>query len=283
MTKMVKMLEVLKNENDEVRKVLSNMDALYLDVINGGNANEKIKLGAVLDQLEALNDHYTKKETYLFPYLMQHDLVAMTRKMWEQDDLIRVLLGYLKKLIAVEENLELERVYEELVGKIKSMIEDEETVLFPLAQKVLTNEEWSNMYDESRDQEPVTQEINTHNENYLEVLPFELVVTDADGKVVKYSRGSDPAFNRSQAMVGAKWYNVYPPQQAKDLAGLLGQFQRGEKEQEDFWVKVKDRLVLMHYYTLKDEKGHFNGVVEMIQNVAPIQGLKGQKMLLTRV
>ena len=56
-------------------------------------------------------------------------------------------------------------------------------------------------------------------------------------------------------------------------------FKSGKKDQEDFWIKMGDKLVLIRYYAVRSLSGEYLGVVEVTQNIKPLQELTGEKRL----
>ena len=54
-------------------------------------------------------------------------------------------------------------------------------------------------------------------------------------------------------------------------------FKAGIKDQEDFWI----RYILIRYYAVRNEDKEYLGVLEITQDIKPIQEITGEKRLLS--
>jgi len=63
---------------------------------------------------------------------------------------------------------------------------------------------------------------------------------------------------------------------------LVQDFQSGQKDQEDFWIRLGDLYVLIRYFAVRDQQGQYLGVLEVTQNIKPIQAIEGEKRLLSK-
>ena len=62
---------------------------------------------------------------------------------------------------------------------------------------------------------------------------------------------------------------------------IVEDFKSGKKDQEDFWIKMGDKYVMIQYFAVRDEQGEYLGVVEVTQDIKGIQALTGEKRLVT--
>jgi hypothetical protein len=62
---------------------------------------------------------------------------------------------------------------------------------------------------------------------------------------------------------------------------LVEDFKTGRKESEDFWIDMGERYILIRYFAVRSEKGKYLGVLEVTQNIKPIQKIKGEKRLVS--
>ena len=86
-------VNVMMLENRELEKIIEKQIKPYLDK-NGDEALEAILKG--LDELNAIDIHYSKKENLLFPYMEKYGITAPPKVMWGVDDEIRDDLKMLK-------------------------------------------------------------------------------------------------------------------------------------------------------------------------------------------
>ena len=56
----------------------------------------------------------------------------------------------------------------------------------------------------------------------------------------------------------------------------------GRKDHEDFWIRLGDKFALIRYFAVRDEKGEYLGVLEITQDIKPIQEIEGEKRLASK-
>jgi len=61
---------------------------------------------------------------------------------------------------------------------------------------------------------------------------------------------------------------------------IIDSFRNGRKEQAEFWIKMKDRFIHIHYFALRNEQFEYKGVIEVSQDVTDIRALEGERRLL---
>ena len=111
-------------------------------------------------------------------------------------------------------------------------------------------------------------------------LPFDLTFVDKDGLVKYFSQGKERIFPRTKAVIGREVKNCHPPASVHIVEKIVEDLQSGKKDHEDFWIKMKDMYVFIRYFAVRNDKGEFLGVLEVTQNIAPIQEITGEKRLL---
>jgi len=105
------------------------------------NERTRADLLAALKSLSKIDNHYSRKENLLFPYLEKAGITAPPKVMWGVDDEIR---GMYKLLIRTLETTgevlesELARVEEQ----VRSMIDKENNILIPMLQGCMDNDAW---------------------------------------------------------------------------------------------------------------------------------------------
>ena len=114
----------------------------------------------------------------------------------------------------------------------------------------------------------------------LNHLPVDMTLIDKNDRVVYFSDPAHRVFGRSKAIIGREVQKCHPPESMHIVNQLLDSFKRGEKKKESFWVKVKDKMILIEYFALYDCSGTYAGTVEVSQDVSEIRELKGEKRLL---
>ncbi|HIP64579.1 MAG TPA: DUF438 domain-containing protein, partial [Deltaproteobacteria bacterium] len=53
-----------------------------------------------------------------------------------------------------------------------------------------------------------------------------------------------------------------------------------EKDVAEFWIQIKEDFIHIRFFALRDKDRNYKGVLEIMQNVAGIRKLEGNKTLL---
>ncbi|MDW7669065.1 MAG: DUF438 domain-containing protein [Bacillota bacterium] len=273
-----------------------------------------LKFKSKMEELIELVDlHYVKKENLLFPFMEKYGITAPPQVMWGVDDEIRQeiksIVKYLdKKDIDVEELKENSNSVSE---KIIEMIFKEENIMLPMLLENLTQDEWKTVYEESdelgyivknipvwnpdtkiegkqEEKKPVEGMINLSTgmlkleefEAMMNVLPLDITFVDKNDFVKYFSEG-ERTFPRTKAIIGRKVSNCHPPSSVHIVEKIVEDFKSGKKDNEDFWIKMDDKYILIRYFAVRNVDGEYLGAVELTQNIRPMQEITGEKRLMT--
>ena len=302
----------LKLENAAIqRQIDARIRPLLARVSTGSLAPQALlpEIGALL----AIDLHYSRKENLLFPYLEQHNITAPPKVMWGVDDEIRALLKESAKL-AVSGSVNTTEKLTEALTRTEEMIFKEENILIPMLLETLTPEEWSSVARESGEigyclidpppvwqakavptealasATPVSGSINlptgvfslTELNRVLDTLPLDITFVGKDDTVRYFSQGSERVFPRTKAIIGRKVANCHPPASVHIVEGIIDDFKAGKKDHEDFWIRMGEKFVYIRYFAVRDETGDYLGVLEVTQDIAPIQAITGEKRLVSQ-
>ena len=208
-----------------------------------------------------------------------------------------------------------------IVTEVNEMIFKEETILLPMALDMLTEDEWVKIARESdeigfcliapkeewiptRVDEPEgavqtgeTEEVGAvpqgfirfetgllslHQlETILNHLPVDITFIDENDVVRYFSHGKERIFARTKAVIGRTVQNCHPPQSVHTVEKILEDFKSGRKDDEDFWIQMKDKFIYIRYFAVRDEAGGYMGTLEFTQNIAPIREREGHKRILS--
>ena len=307
-----------KMENKEVDLLVNFKLQLHTEQFEKEDSEDnRFKLLEDLNLLLDLDKHYSRKENLLFPFLEKYGIDGPTKVMWGVDDAIRLAIKEAKrKLIDYQGNKgDVVAVLNHVIKEVTEMIFKEENILFPMALETLTEDEWVKIADESEDIgycltaptvvwkperhpleiEDEKEEIKPEDgfvrfetgvlsvkqlETVLNHLPVDLTFIDENEVVRYFSHGKERIFARTKAVIGRTVQNCHPPQSVHAVEKLLQDFKSGAKDDEDFWIPVKDKFVYIRYFAVRDEEGIYMGTLEFSQNVADIRELEGQKRIL---
>ena len=200
------------------------------------------------------------------------------------------------------------------------MIFKEENILIPLLAEKFTEEEWRQIDAESRElgfivgempewkrsldlsfyastkaNNKVEQElsksiITTPTGSFtskeliavLNTLPFDITFVDKDNRVKYFSEGPERMFTRTKAAIGRNVSNCHPPASVHIVEGIVEDLRSGKKDHEDFWIRMGEKFALIRYFAVRDEKGEYLGVLEVSQDIKPIQEIEGEKRLASK-
>lgn len=306
-----------KMENRALERLINKTIRPLLVELKESLSEDKMqKLRDALEKLWEVDKHYSRKENLLFPFMEKYDIVAPPKVMWGVDDEIRLAIKEARRLAA--ENAAVEELavaVETAVSRVEEMIFKEENILFPMVLETLNEDEWLKIARESDDigyclykpsveWKPVRANLEEKArsegehpaiegyvkfesgimnfkeiEAMLNTLPIDITFVDKDGLVKYFSMGKERIFPRTKAVIGRKVQNCHPPASVHVVEKIVEDLKSGKKEHEDFWIKKGELYVLIRYFAVRDKDGEFVGILEVSQNIAPIQAISGEKRL----
>ncbi|MFV0343181.1 MAG: DUF438 domain-containing protein [Anaerocolumna sp.] len=299
----------LKRENRALTKVIGE---IRVSLQSGQSATV---LSEQLERLYQLDCHYKKKENLFFPFMEKYGITAPPKVMWGVDDEIREQIKEVRKNLT-EDVSTIKDTLEEGLHRIEEMIFKEENILLPILFDNLTKEEWKQIAEDSnefgycliesvpqwqptleredQEEKPVAEnEISGSIQlptgilevdelvNIMNALPVDITFVDKDNRVKYFSQGKERVFPRTVSVIGRNVSNCHPPASVHIVEKIVEDLREGRKEKEDFWLHLGDKFILISYYAVRSESGEFLGVLEVTQNIKPIQELTGEKRLVS--
>jgi DUF438 domain-containing protein len=305
---------VLKKENRVIENIIEAEIVPYVDIKKPENKDQLLK---GLQNLSKIELHYQRKENILFPFMEKYGITAPPKVMWGVDDEIRAELKEVMQSVSsdsVDEKAFKDKL-NNLITKINEMIFKEENILIPMLLETLTEDEWVKIASDSKEigfmidyvpnwtpvkeyKEELREELKEEPKEgmvtlptgvlkideliyMLNTLPFDITFVDKDDKVKYFSEGTERIFPRTRSVIGRNVSNCHPPQSVHVVEKIVEDFKNGVKDHEDFWIKMKDSFVLIRYFAVRNEKKEYLGVLEVTQNIKPIQEITGEKRLLS--
>jgi len=236
--------------------------------------------------------------------------------MWSEHEVLRANEQELISLIARQRYMdpdefinELECHASTLLALLNAHFHKENHVLFPMAVRALDVHEWNEARRQFQDIGPCgfaephaplelsmtevgsispTQEIILQTgrltaaelEMVLGKLPVDFTFVDENDQVRFFSNSPDRIFIRTPAVVGRKVQNCHPESSVQVVQRILEEFKAGTRDKAEFWLETGGRFIHIRYFPLRSVTGKYKGVLEMVQDVTDIRGLKGEKRLL---
>ncbi|OIJ12254.1 PAS domain S-box protein [Anaerobacillus arseniciselenatis] len=301
-------------ENREIDKFVNFKLSLHKEQFQREQTDEnKEKLIADLSKLLEIDNHYSRKENLLFPFLEKVGIFGPTKVMWGVDDKIRAFIKRARTQLTEGEWV-LEDLIEQLdfiIFEVTEMIFKEENILLPMSMEKLTEDEWLKIEREGdvigytfieapEPWQPEREDLSSNEfmkdgviqletgilsldqlELMMNHLPVDITFIDENDVVRYFSHGKDRIFHRTKSIIGRTVQNCHPPQSSHIVEALLEDFKSGKKDVEDFWIKFRDKYVLIRYFAVRDKDGAYKGTVEFTQNIEPIQEITGEKRLMS--
>jgi len=112
-------------------------------------------------------------------------------------------------------------------------------------------------------------------------LQVDLSYVDENDVVKFYSDTKHRVFPRSAGVIGRKVQNCHPRESVKTVEDIIAAFKKGEQDKAEFWLEMGGKFLYIIYNAVRDEKGVFKGVLEMMQDVTHIRSLTGSQKLLS--
>lgn len=123
-------------------------------------------------------------------------------------------------------------------------------------------------------------------DSFMETIPVEFSVLDADDKVAAWNKHETRIFKRPEGVIGRDVRQCHPSKSVDKVEQIIEEMKSGEREKARFWIDLETegkegpQKILIEYYALRDENGTYLGVAEVSQNITEIQNLSGEQRLL---
>jgi len=277
------------------------------------------KAGGLLEKLRDIELHYTRKEQLLFPYLERYGFMGPSKVMWGKHNEIRDLYkAAIAELEKGSEEPAAQKFAEEhlnlLIEEVDGMIFKEENILFPTSLEKLQTDDWIDILKESDQvgyayitppaetahlidalkQAAADKPALVDNKiklpsglispaqlmHMLNALPVDVTFVDHDDTVRYFSENRERIFVRTRAIVGRNVQNCHPPQSVDQVEKILDTFKDGSRDQAEFWLNLKGKMIYIVFYAVRDENGRYLGTLEVAQDITELQKLEGERRLL---
>lgn len=305
-------------ENEAIEEFISSQIVPIAEEYEKTSANSlKIELKEAMERLYSIDKHYSRKELLFFPFMEKHGITAPPQVMWGVDDEIRAKIKKSINILSDDKKDSSEAVssVREAVEQLIEMIFKEEEILLPMVTEVFSQEDWKAIEEGSNEigfsfiNEPVKwipkaddiENIEIKNDNndgksilfdagtllpeeinsILNTLPLDMTFVDANNRVKYFTQGKERIFDRPKTILGREVKNCHPPKSVHVVEEIVKQLMSGEKDHEDFWIKMGEMFVYIRYFAVRNKEGKYLGTLEITQNIKPIMELEGEKRLMS--
>ena len=236
-------LAVMLSEHDESRTLLPRLLAL-IDAYAAGRGSVLDQLRQVFDEYSSLlRNHFWKENDILYP---------MARRVMTEADAAAVVAG----IDATE----------------AALGEGTRARYYALAERIITGGGVEDLsFGVERDVLAAM----------LNALPVELSFVDKDDKVRYFSHENGAKiFPRTRGVVGMAVQNCHPEKSVHLVNRILADFKAGSRSVAEFWIEMGGRFVHIRYFPVRSPQGDYLGALEVVQDVAGIRALTGERRLL---
>jgi DUF438 domain-containing protein len=304
-------IQVFLAENEQIETLIKEEIEPYLEL---KGKQDQLMLRVGLDRLAEIHNHYARKEYLFFPNLEKKGIDAPPKVMWAVDDEVRAEIKSLQQQLS---NINLDEVkikkdMNAVILKIRDMIFKENNILMPLLIETLSFFDWVLVdsssdeigyflekpkaswkkaeSDEAIEEEHITGEVKFDAgslspevlNQLLNTLPLDMTFVDHEGHVKYFTQGKERIFDRPKTIIGRHVNMCHPPQSVHVVEEIVESFKSGEKDNEDFWIHMKDMFVYIRYFAVRSKTGEYLGTLEVTQNIKPIVELEGEKRLVSK-
>ena len=139
--------KTLHAENIALEKFLDELE----EKISAGKIEE---FCANFPKLNAIHDHYGKKEFLFMPILADRGFPHPSQFMWQFDDEIKKAVRTISKNLSLDTYEKLKDKIFETLETLRDMILKEENIFIPMSFQLFTAEDWLNIYRDSLEMKP---------------------------------------------------------------------------------------------------------------------------------
>ncbi len=264
--------------------------------------------------------HFTRKQNQLYSELEKRGFDRPSKIMWTLDDYIRDEINEGYKLLEEGKVEELKEFQKTLNADLLDLIGKEENILYPTSLDMLTEEEFRQMRlgddeigyaniktptkflpkKEESFKDELSELLKKHGyskgseelkvaEGLLSLeqinlmfkhLPVDFSFVDENDKVRFYSDTEHRVFPRSKSAIGRDVKNCHPQKSVHIVEEIIRKFKAGEEDRAEFWIDSNGVFIYILYIAIRDDRGNYRGVLEMMQDASHIRELKGSQTLL---
>ncbi|MEA3238676.1 MAG: DUF438 domain-containing protein [Candidatus Bipolaricaulota bacterium] len=292
--------------HEEHRGMLEASKRISKIARDGANQDDELQLLA--GKLADTEVHYQREENVLFPYLEKHGITEPPAIMWMEHDRIRAERKALISLIeAGTRGKLLETKARGLYELFAAHFQKEGKILFPSAIQVITEAEWKRIRKEFDGigytpfacdippAPPLTDEEKAGDGEIsftagslslkeltavLDALPVDITFIDANDRVRYFNQAPGRVFVRSPAIIGRAVQNCHPQKSVAIVNRILKEFEDGQRDQAEFWIKKNGKTVYIRYFPVRGESGVYLGTLEVTQDITRIMAIEGEKTLV---
>jgi PAS domain S-box-containing protein len=304
-------------ERAERLNVLIGMIEEACDVVYVGDVLKELQ--RIISDFADAEKHYLREENVLFPLMEKHGISEPPAVMWMDHNKIREIEKKLLKTVTEWNSMEFQDFKTQLsdaAGPLCEILPDhfykENNILFPTALQVVAEAEWKEarkdfdeigyccftpirlivkpVAEETKAKAGVAEEGGLQFENgslskeeieaILDSLPIDISFVDRNDRVKYFNKADKRIFVRTKSVIDRSVQLCHPQKSIHVVNRIVQSFTSGEKDAAEFWINMKDRLIHIRYFAVRDKNGKYMGTMEVTQDLTDIKKIEGEKRLL---
>ena len=115
----------------------------------------------------------------------------------------------------------------------------------------------------------------------LDSLPVEFSFIDDTDTVRIFNKNGDRIFPRTRSVIGRRVQDCHPSKSLHKVQQIIDEMKADNRDLAEFWIDHKGMKVYIRYFAVRSKDGKYLGCLEVSQDIAEIQKIKGEKRLLT--
>jgi len=298
---------LLESDEAEAMSIQARLDAMKPSFGLPAFEKDAHELIAALSDFESAERRLLRYEYVIFPVLedrlpsnkplrvlwLLHDRLRKVRR-----DLIEALTQHPSDIDGIRRMIG--SFYLDWIG----LLERQTLILIPVAQSELTASDWDAMR-RSMDEigyafQPVSQNsthLSTHSvaaiayetatgslsfeqlDLVMATLPIDITYVDENDQVRYFNETGRRFFPRTAEVIGRPVTRCHPEHSVHHVLEILAKFRKNEASKASFWIRFKERLLLITYLAVRNKDGNYRGVLECTQDITDLRSLQGERRL----
>ncbi len=282
-------------------------------------SEELHKLKHIAQHLQEAEKHNVREENVLFPYLQKYGITEPPAIMWAEHNELKSKKKILLKLLENFDKMkigdfskQLIEVGSHLIEELENHIYKENQILYPAALNTIEKDKWkeirkqcdelgyccftpkylmtSEVQMKKEEPEGILEDVirfetgsfaKEEIEAVLNSLPIDVTFVDAKDTVRYFNKAEERVFPRTKAVIGRKVQQCHPPKSIHLVNHVIDDLKKGRRKSASFWINMNQRKIYIRYFPVRSPTGKYLGCLEVTQDIADIQKIKGERRLLS--
>ncbi|MBN2652178.1 MAG: PAS domain-containing protein [Spirochaetales bacterium] len=298
-------VDFFMQENRYAEKILKEIKQTIKKIENSNLPVFWQNAQALTEVIKDIELHFKREEEILFPCLEANNMFGLSAHFINLHKEIKKTIRNMSQAAKNRNISNFKSLFVNLSLLLKDSITKEEQTLFPTALSQLTENEWSQIRAEAKKigyawLDASSDALKTHIQKtdikidgfrldagfltldkiefLLNKIPVEITVINSDDQIVYYNHDNNSRiFPRSIGNIGEKYSHVYDSKDAKKISKIISNFKKQKSASEEFYFQKDEAYIYLRYLPIFGDAGDYQGLVEIVQNIADLKLITGEK------